>query len=133
MIVRQVILVEDDPDDRDLFVAFLEKRKDINLLPSVGNGIELIGYLESIPADEDLPDLIVLDQNMPLLNGRQTLQFLKSNERYSKIPAVIYSTYADSNLIIDCKNLGAKLVAAKPIDNKGYQKMMDDFLAVIEI
>lgn len=126
-----VILVEDDPDDRDLFNTFLTQRKDVNILPTVGNGIELIEYLESISSGQKLPDLIVLDQNMPMMNGKQTLQYLKSSPRYSKIPAVIYSTYTDSRLIVDCKELGAKMVASKPIDDEGYQKMMDDFLGII--
>lgn len=126
-----VILVEDDPDDRDLFNTFLTQRKDVNILPTVGNGIELIEYLESISSGQKLPDLIVLDQNMPMMNGKQTLQYLKSSPRYSKIPAVVYSTYTDSRLIVDCKELGARMVASKPIDDEGYQKMMDDFLAII--
>jgi len=131
MFVRKVLLVEDDPDDRDLFITFYEHRNDIKLLPSVGNGIELISYLESLETDDHLPHLIVLDQNMPMMNGKQTLHFLKSNSRYSKIPAVVYSTYADTRLIVDCKNLGAEMVASKPIDDEGYQKMMDDFLKFI--
>jgi CheY-like chemotaxis protein len=130
MTTKKVILVEDDPDDQDLFATFLSKRKDLSLLPIMGNGFELLEYLEqSKPGD--LPDLIVLDQNMPMLNGKQTLSFLKSDPRYVSIPAVIYSTYTDTNLIIDCTNLGASMVAVKPIDRGGYQKMMDDFLQLL--
>jgi CheY-like chemotaxis protein len=129
--VTRVLLVEDDSDDRDLFTTFFEKRSDISLMPAVSNGLELVDYLLKTTSDKDLPHLIVLDQNMPLMNGKQTLQFLKSHARYAKIPAVIYSTYTDSNLIIDCKNLGASMVAVKPIDDAGYQKMMDDFLQLI--
>jgi CheY-like chemotaxis protein len=127
----RVLLAEDDSDDRDLFKTFFAHRKDIVLMPAVTNGLEVIDSLNSAVSDVDWPDLIVLDHNMPLMNGKQTLQFLNSHERFSKIPAVIYSTYADTNLIIDCKNLGAKMVATKPIDDEGYQKMMDDFLKVI--
>jgi CheY-like chemotaxis protein len=127
----RVILVEDDSDDRDLFVTFFADRQDISLMPAVTNGQELIEYLAQVRSDVDLPHLIVLDQNMPIMNGRQTLEFLKSHDRFSQIPTVMYSTYTDSNLIIDCKRLGARMVAAKPIDDEGYQKMMDDFLQVI--
>jgi CheY-like chemotaxis protein len=127
----RILLVEDDSDDRELFVTFFGKRTDISLMPAVSNGVELVDYLTETTSDQDLPDLIVLDQNMPLMNGKQALQFLKSHSRYANIPAVIYSTYTDSNLIIDCKNLGASMVAVKPIDNEGYQKMMDDFLQLI--
>jgi CheY-like chemotaxis protein len=128
---RKVILVEDDPDDRDLFAIFYAKRKDIVLLPSVGNGIELIEYLQNPPTEYGLPDLIVLDQNMPVMNGKQTLAFLKSNDQFANIPAVVYSTYSDRNLITECTKLGADMVVMKPIDNEGYQKMMDDFLGVV--
>jgi len=127
----RVILVEDDSDDRDLFVTFFSDRKDVMLLPAVTNGLELIEYLQNVKSDSDLPHLIVLDQNMPMMNGKQTLQFLKNNARFSRIPAVIYSTYTDTNLVIECKNLGASMVASKPIDDAGYQKMMDDFLQLV--
>jgi CheY-like chemotaxis protein len=128
---RTIILVEDDPDDKDLFHAFFSHRKDISLLPAVENGLELIAYLKNLSSDHEFPDLIVLDQNMPLMNGKQTLEFLRSNERFSKIPAVIYSTYTDSNLIAECTRLGARMVAVKPIDHEGYQKMLDDFLQTL--
>lgn len=129
--MKRVILVEDDPDDLELFYAFLSNRTDIQLVPAVTNGLELTKYLASLTNESALPDLIVLDQNMPLMNGKQTLLFLKENPRYSKITAVIYSTYADTSLIVECKKLGARIVASKPIDQDGYNKMMDDFLAVI--
>lgn len=128
---KKVLLVEDDSDDRLLFQTFFSSRTDISLLPPATNGLEMIGYLNSVSSDKELPDLIVLDQNMPKMNGKQTLTFLKSSERYSKIPVVIYSTYTDNTLVVDCKKLGADMVAVKPIDDAGYQKMMDDFLRVI--
>ena len=127
----RILLVEDDSDDRDLFTIFFSERDDILLMPAVTNGLELIDYLTGVASDAELPDLIVLDQNMPLMNGKQTLEFLKSHVRFAKIPAVIYSTYTDSNLIIECKKVGASMVAVKPIDDEGYQKMMDDFLQLV--
>jgi CheY-like chemotaxis protein len=131
MSVKHVILVEDDPDDRDLFHLFYEERGDIKLLPTLGNGSDLINYLDNLSQEESLPDLIVLDQNMPKMNGKQTLAFLKSDSRFASIPTVIYSTYTDASLITECLRLGAGMVAIKPIDNSGYQKMMDDFLGLL--
>lgn len=127
MKVRKVILVEDDSDDRALFNEFLSARNDIEILPSVKNGIELIEFLELID-DKQLPDLIVLDQNMPRMTGKQTLKYLKSSERYVRIAAVIYSTHADTNLVLECAALGAQMVSPKPLDKEGYNKMMDNFL-----
>jgi CheY-like chemotaxis protein len=129
---KKVIVVEDDPDDRELFIIFYGDRNDIRLLPSVTNGIELLDYLKNAVSPDDMPDLIVLDQNMPLMNGKQTLEFLRASERFARIPVVIYSTYTDANLINECKALGAKMVVEKPTDHSGYQKMMDDFLKFCE-
>jgi DNA-binding NarL/FixJ family response regulator len=132
MSVKHVILVEDDPDDRDLFHLFYEERADIKLLPTLENGTDLIDYLHSLSQNDRLPDLIVLDQNMPKMNGKQTLAFLKSNSRFANIQTVIYSTYTDTNLIRECLRLGAGMVAIKPINHSGYQKMMDDFLGLLQ-
>lgn len=129
MKIKKVILVEDDSDDRDLFTVFLSTRKDIEVLPSVANGLELIEFLARVN-DPELPDLIVLDQNMPLMTGKQTLKYLKSSDRYVNITTVVYSTHADANLTSECCALGARMVTAKPIDRDGYNRMMDDFLNV---
>jgi CheY-like chemotaxis protein len=129
---KKVIVVEDDPDDRELFTIFYGDRKDIYLLPAVSSGIELIEYLQRAVSERDIPDLIVLDQNMPLMNGKQTLEFLGTSDRFSTIPTVIYSTYTDASLINECRRLGARMVVEKPIDHSGYQKMMDDFLKFCE-
>lgn len=77
-----------------------------------------------------MPDLIILDQNMPVMNGKQTLAFLKSNKRYASIHVCICSTYTDHQLIDECLKLGAYKVASKPITDEEYQKMMNDFLGV---
>src|SRR6188768_3665186 len=100
--ITNVLLVEDDPDDRELFIEFYQDRNDIVLLPSSTNGVELIAYLESITEETSLPHLIVLDQNMPKMNGKETLTFLKSSEKFSNIHVLVYSTYTDSNLIEEC-------------------------------
>jgi CheY-like chemotaxis protein len=127
---KKVMLVEDDPDDQELFQAFLGNRSDISLLPMAGNGIELLAYLEEA-SETDLPDLIILDQNMPKMSGKQTLEALKAHARFGDIPTVIYSTYTDSNLILECQKLGARMVAMKPIDQEGYHKMLNDFLLLL--
>ena len=124
----KVILVDDDADDRYLFDIFFADRPDLALLPSVCNGAELLDYLADINSPGQYPDLIVLDQNMPRMNGTQTLKVLKAHPKYKEIATVIYSTYTDQNLILEGSLLGAKSVASKPIDKAGYFKMMDQFL-----
>ena len=124
---KRILLADDDVDDRMLFESAYKDRNDIIILPSAVNGAEVIERLENAETTE-LPDLIILDQNMPQLTGKQTLTILKGDERYAEIPVCICSTYADHVLTVDCMKLGAYKVSSKPITNEEYQKMMNDFL-----
>ena len=128
---KKILLAEDDLDDQELFFDFLLKRQDIDLLPIVDNGVALVDYLSGIPDVQFFPDLIILDQNMPLKNGIQTLQFLKTNDRFSHIPVISYSTYTDERLIHTCSSLGASGVFVKPFTKEGYDNMINDFLKII--
>ena len=127
MIKRKVLLAEDDPDDQAIFTDFLKDRADLHLLKPVENGEVLLELLFS-KTENEFPDIIILDQNMPKRNGLQTLQQLKKDERFANIPVVIYSTYTDQMLTNGALELGAYKVAAKPVSRQGYNKMMDDFL-----
>lgn len=132
MLKKRLLLADDDIDDRSFFYDFFEDRHDIELMPAAENGLEVIDILNAVQNDSDLPHLIVLDQNMPKMNGKQTLDFLKSNERYSEIPIIIYSTYSNKQLIEECSQSGALLVAPKPTTYAGYQQMINKFLKFIQ-
>lgn len=129
---RKILLAEDDSDDAFFFFDFLHNRADVDLLPSVSNGVEVIDFLNNVASDDELPDVIVLDQNMPKLSGRETLDYIKSNKKYGNIAVAIYSTYVGPQLAEECLKLGAALVETKPISKEGYNKMMDAILDVVE-
>jgi CheY-like chemotaxis protein len=131
MAPKKILLAEDDADDQRLFLDFLNHRTDITLMPIVENGVELFELLQSLEESSLLPDLIILDQNMPKRNGVQTLELLKSTDDYQNIPVVVYSTYTDAQLIESCTGAGASIVTAKPLTKDGYNKMIDSFLALI--
>ena len=131
MIRKKVLLAEDDNDDQVLFNYFLQDRQDIFLMPMVENGVELLEKLDEIEVAGDLPDLIILDQNMPKRNGLQTLHLLKENPKYASIPVMMYSTYIDPNLIELCAGGGAASLRSKPITAAGYEEMINDFLKAI--
>ena len=76
---RKLLLAEDDEDDRMLFSDFLQDRNDFELVHSCENGMEVIEYLDAIEDVAGLPNLVVLDQNMPKMNGSQTLLSLKKH------------------------------------------------------
>jgi CheY-like chemotaxis protein len=110
----------------------LDKKADVQLVRTVENGREVIDYLNGIPAPEQLPHLIILDHNMPKMNGTETLGKLKSDKRYSDIHVVIYSTYSDTRMREKCEQLGASMVLAKPASIKEYEAIIDRFLGLVK-
>lgn len=128
---RRVLLAEDDLDDQAFFKDFLKHRTDIEIMPIAENGVALLDALEELKEEQQLPHLIILDQNMPKCNGVQTLQILKSNKQYAHIPVIVYSTYADESLKKECIANGALRVMTKPITKEGYDKIIDVFLEAV--
>ena len=129
--IKKVLLADDDADDREIFVRVLDKKTDVQLVRTVENGREVIDYLNGLPAPAQLPDLIILDHNMPKMNGTETLGKLKSDKRYSEIHVVIYSTYSDNKMKETCEQLGASMVLAKPASMKEYEAIIDRFLGLV--
>lgn len=128
---KKILLAEDDADDRQFFFDFLKHRADLALISAVENGEEVLTALSAVPK-ESLPDLIILDQNMPRQNGLQTLQLLKQKPTYQRIPVFIYSTYADEMLKQRSLSAGAVSIFPKPFTPEGYHQMMDAMLAMVE-
>lgn len=131
MCPKKILLAEDDADDREVFMDFLKGRTDITLLTAVENGEEVLDYFSSMTEALTLPDLIILDQNMPKKNGIQTLHSVKQYEILKGIPVFIYSTYADELLYRQSMEAGASMVYSKPYTFEGYQEMIDRMLLVI--
>jgi CheY-like chemotaxis protein len=127
---KSVLLADDDIDDREMFEEILADNNHVELVGSVENGQELLSFLTQNSTSQ-LPDLIVLDHNMPKMNGIQTLEALKKNESYQHIPVVIFSTYCDNKLLSECTNLGAAMVFTKPSSFDEYEQMITAFLDVI--
>jgi CheY-like chemotaxis protein len=86
-------------DDQWFFNEFLQNRNDLVLLPIADNGETLFEILHGISKSTELPDFIILDQDMPKINGLHALELLKADTRYAQIPVSIYSTYTDQDLI----------------------------------
>ena len=127
---KKLLLADDDIDDRSFFLDFFADHDEFEVLPSVESGADLVKRLDTITIAQDLPDLIIIDQNMPKMTGKQALECLKADERYAHIPVIIYSTYRTEQLADECSKSGAVKVVAKPFSYDGYQKMINEFLSV---
>ncbi len=86
-----IFLVDDDPEDQELLFQAFQQITDKYHIKQVITGRELMELLSGMD-DGALPCLIVLDYNMPEMNGKDTLKFLHGEGRYRHIPKVIYST-----------------------------------------
>jgi CheY-like chemotaxis protein len=86
-----IFLADDDPEDQELLFEAFQQITDKYHIKLVSTGKDLMELLSGLE-DGNLPCLIVLDYNMPGMNGKDTLKFLHSEERYRHIPKVIYST-----------------------------------------
>jgi CheY-like chemotaxis protein len=129
MVTPFILLAEDDQDDRIIFNEAFEELKNLNVrLEVVEDGIDVVNRLKDISREDELPQLFILDQNMPKMSGKATLNYLKSHDRYRNIPVIIYSTYPDSTLVHEFIKLGAEQVVAKPDSYEGFKKMAHAFV-----
>ena len=89
-----------------------------DIIHFVENGELVLTFLDSIVTDEQLPSLIILDLNMPRMNGTQTLKALKDNYRYKDIPVIIFSTSVNVIEMQECMEIGASSYVTKPVTYK---------------
>jgi len=117
----KICLVDDDKDDRETFQdAFNELNSD-NVLMTFKNGLEAIDYLNAI---EDVPDIIFLDLNMPIMGGLETLREIRKNERYKLLSVVIYSTSSSEKDIEETLVAGANIYITKPTNYRVLKDML---------
>jgi CheY-like chemotaxis protein len=124
---NKILLVDDDIDDRLIFAELLRERDEDALLTFAENGLEMVALLDK-SQDDDLPEMIILDQNMPKMTGKESLIFLKKNLRYRHIPTIIYSTLQVRDFYRECLELGAQDVIDKPDTMQAYREMIGQFL-----
>jgi CheY-like chemotaxis protein len=122
---RLLFLIDDDLDDQEIFASVIE-----NLSPDLkcvmaGNGKQGI---EKLVSGEVNPDLIFLDMNMPLMNGKQFLIELKKDVRIKHLPVVILSTSSDKSNISEAKNLGAIEFITKPDRFSEWERVLKELL-----
>jgi two-component system response regulator len=122
----QVLVVEDDPGDVALVEASFAEHDVGTQLHHVDDGAEALAFLrrEGSYADAPRPDLILLDLNMPRVDGRQVLAEVKADADLKSIPVVVFTTSAAADDVQDSYGAHANAYVTKPID-------LDDFDRVV--
>ena len=116
-----ILLIEDNPDDAELTrIAFAEAGIDSQLVV-VGDGAEALDYLFARGAHAgrdaaDLPSIVLLDLNLPKLDGREVLQALRANPATRGLPVVVLTTSTEPFDVEASYALGVKSYIRKPVD-----------------
>lgn len=121
----EILLVEDDAADARLAQIALKESKVLCNVSHVRDGVEAMDYLHKLERDAArLPDLMLLDLNMPRKDGRQVLEEMRGHARFRSIPVVVLTTSDVDRDVASSYSLGANSYVTKPMD-------VDEFCAVI--
>lgn len=124
-----ILLAEDDPGDQELTRRALNEGKIANDLHIVSDGEQALDYLYrrgkyEDPSSSPRPSLILLDLNMPIIDGRQVLSEIKSDPKLSVIPVIALTTSKQETDILKSYQHGVNSYITKPVN-------IDEFIAVI--
>jgi CheY-like chemotaxis protein len=124
-----ILAAEDDADDRMLLKDAFDENKLANDLRFVENGEELLQYLNkqgafAPPAHAPYPGLILLDLNMPRMDGREVLHLIKNDQQHRRVPVVVLTTSKAEEDILRSYNLGVSSFITKPVTFKGLIKVV---------
>ncbi len=116
--VIDVLLVEDDPGDVLMTREAFEDNKVANRLSVVSDGFSALEFLrkEGEYAQAPTPDLILLDLNLPRMDGREVLQALKGDDELRRIPVVVLTTSEAEEDVLRSYSLHANAYVTKPVD-----------------
>ena len=115
---KWILLVEDNADDVELTRLALEENNIANTVIVARDGAEAIEALsaERIADLGELPALILLDLNLPKVDGIQVLRHIRANERTALVPVVILTSSEEDRGVIESYQLGANSYVRKPVD-----------------
>ncbi len=122
----EILLVEDNPGDARLTLEAFKEGKVLNNLTVMKDGVEALAYLrrQGGYASAKVPDLILLDLNLPRMSGREVLMEIKGDERLKTIPVVVLTTSADEQDVARAYSQHANCYITKPVD-------LEQFLRVV--
>ena len=124
-----IMLVEDDPGDQKLIKQSLLKQRISNEIHITSTGEEALEFLEKAKDNVDgfpVPDLILLDLNMPGIGGKEFLKCIKADNQLDTIPVVILTTSDSDQDIIDSYKLHASGYIKKPVSLIGFKDVLRD-------
>lgn len=124
--VKKILLIDDDKDDRELFCEAVEEIAPEIICYTAGGCQKALAMINN--KEVDIPDIIFLDVNMPVISGWQCLSMMKEQEAYKDVPVIMYSTTSRRQDIDKALELGALCFYTKPPDFKDLKKSLETVL-----
>lgn len=124
--IKTILLVEDNPQDVELTLEALSEYNLANNLVSVENGVKALEYLCCEGEFEDRktgnPAVILLDIKMPIMDGMETLEVIRKNEKFKLIPVVMLTSSREDPDLKKCYALGANAYVVKPVNFREFME-----------
>lgn len=121
-----IVYAEDDLDDLFILQQAFQKHNHIDVLHAPDGKLALM-ILEAMAQKNSLPCLVILDINMPVMNGREVLQAIRGHAGLSKLPVVLFSTSSSPVDRIFAENFQAILVT-KPVEFSNFERIVEQFI-----
>lgn len=125
-----ILLVEDDPDDVELLEAAFQGDRIPVRMEKIMQGDAVLPHLTTL---DRLPDVIVLDLNLPRMHGREVLQLLKVSAPFQDIPVAILTTSSSAADRDFCERAGAEVFLTKPSTVEGFKSVTRAILVAAAI
>ena len=127
-----ILIAEDDEDDRLLLMSAFQESKMSEKIIFVTNGVEVLQHFAKIETENLLPfpALLILDLNMPKVNGKQVLSELNLKSYFHDFSTVIFSTTSCENEMQNCMDLGISKYFVKPTGYKALLDVVNQFCAL---
>ncbi|TVQ54982.1 MAG: response regulator [Phycisphaerales bacterium] len=121
-----ILLIEDNPGDVRLIREVLQEGKILNQVTVLDDGEMAIQHFEALGADSNSnwPHLILLDLNLPKINGTEVLEWLKDHARFKRIPVIILTSSKSEEDVVRSYNLHANCFITKPVG-------LEQFMSVV--
>ena len=119
---RYIIFADDDADDLELITGFFKQYNSEISVIEFKDGKEVLRFLDDFALNASTPMLIILDINMPRMNGKETLIAIRNHPNYQHIPVMLYSTSSDARDKLFCQKFNASWIN-KPSDVEGVKQV----------
>lgn len=135
-----ILIAEDDAGHALLIEKNLRRAKISNAIIRVENGRDALDFLFSDGAfagkERPSPLLVLLDLNMPVMDGYQVLERMKADPRTKKIPVVVLTTTDDTREVARCYELGCSVYITKPVEYSGFSRAIQQlglFFSIVTV